>query len=424
MKVLLISANTEPINMPIIPVGLGAVATATAGAGHEVELVDLMDVRDTRSVIKQAIGKVQPDVIGISVRNIDDQNMKQPQFLLDQVKAVISDCRSFSDTPIILGGAGYSVFPESALAYLKADMGIQGEGEIAFPALLGLMEQGADLSGVPGLYVAGVGPQAKTKFVKSLDLLPLPDADLWSPPPVREQDLWMPVQTRRGCPMRCSYCSTSCIEGSIIRKRNPKIVIDALVSLVERGFRHFFFTDNIFNIPHTYARELCHMMADRELDIVWRCIIYPGKIDEALVKEMARAGCTEVSLGFESGSERMLKLMNKTFTPEDIRRASDMLAGHGIHQMGFLLLGGPGETRESVEESLAFADSLPVDAMKITAGLRIYPHTALAKKALSEGKITPHDILLFPTFYIVSELEDWLWEIVSRWMDDRPHWMT
>ena len=424
MKVLLISANTEPINMPIIPVGLGAVATATAEAGHEVELMDLMNVVDTGSLIKEAIERVRPGVIGVSVRNIDDQNMAQPRFLLDQVKAVISDCRSLTDVPIVLGGAGYSVFPESSLAYLNADMGIQGEGEIAFTALLGLMEQSADLSGLSGLYIAGAGLQAKTKFVKSLDVLPLPNPDLWTPPSSTKADLWMPVQTRRGCPMRCSYCSTACIEGSIIRKRNPQTVVDALTRLVDKGFRRFFFTDNIFNIPPTYALRLCHEIADRDLDIVWRCIIYPGKLDEVLVKEMVRAGCSEVSLGFESGNERMLRLMNKRFTPADIRRASDMLAEHGIHQMGFLLLGGPGETRESVEESLRFVDSLQVDVMKITAGVRIYPHTAIAKRALSEGKISPSDNLLFPTFYMVRELEDWLLEIVSHWMAERPHWTT
>ena len=424
MRVLLISANTEPINMPIIPVGLGAIAAATRDAGHEVDLVDLMSVSDIRSVIKKAIEGFQPDVIGISVRNIDDQNMEHPQFLLDQVKAVIADCRSFSNAPIVLGGAGYSVFPESSLAYLGADMGIQGEGELAFPILLALMDRGADLSEAPGLYLPGLGLQGKRKFAKNLDLLPLPHGDLWTPPAVKEQELWMPIQTRRGCPMNCSYCSTSCIEGRIIRKRNPERVTDALARHVEKGFRQFFFTDNIFNIPTGYARRLCRTLAERELDISWRCILYPGKIDEALVKEMVRAGCRQVSLGFESGSERILKLMNKGFTPEDIHRASKMLSDYGIQQMGFLLLGGPGETRETVEESLTFADSLQTDAMKITVGIRIYPYTALAKTALREGKITRNDDLLFPRFYMASGLEEWLRAIVSDWMAARPHWMT
>jgi radical SAM superfamily enzyme YgiQ (UPF0313 family) len=257
MRVLLISANTESINMPIIPVGLGAVAVSTRNAGHEVKLVDLMRVSDTHPIIKAAIEAFRPDVIGVSVRNIDDQNIEEPQFFLDQVKKVIFECRSFSGAPIVLGGAGYSIFPESTLAYTGADMGIQGEGEIAFPALLALMEKGADLSGAAGLYLPGLGLQGKRKFLKNLDLLPLPDAQTWPAAAARDQDLWMPVHTRRGCPMNCSYCSTSNIEGRVIRKRSPKAVVDAVVGYVEAGFKRFFLTDNTFNIPASYAREFC-----------------------------------------------------------------------------------------------------------------------------------------------------------------------
>jgi radical SAM superfamily enzyme YgiQ (UPF0313 family) len=350
--------------------------------------------------------------------------MEEPQFFLDQVKGVISECRSFSVAPIVLGGAGYSMFPVSTLAYIGADMGIQGEGEIAFPALLALMEKGADLSGAGGLYLPGLGLQGKRKFLKNLDLLPLPDAQMWPCAAARDQDLWMPVHTRRGCPMNCSYCSTSNIEGRVIRKRSPRAVVDAVVGYVEAGFKRFFLTDNIFNIPASYAREFCCILADRQLDISWRCIIYPGLMDEALVKAMARAGCKEVSLGFESGCERILRRMNKKFTPEDVRRASELLETHGIRRMGFLLLGGPGETKESVEESVAFVDSLGLDAMKITVGLRIYPNTSLANTALSEGMITAQDDLLFPKFYIVRGLEDWLRKIVTKCMAERPNWMS
>jgi radical SAM superfamily enzyme YgiQ (UPF0313 family) len=424
MRVLLISANTESINMPIIPVGLGAVAASTRDAGHEVELVDLMRVRDTHPIIKAAIEGFCPDVIGISVRNIDDQNMAEPLFFLDQVKGVISECRSFSRAPIVLGGAGYSILPESTLAYLGADMGIQGEGEIAFPALLALMEQGADLSGAAGLYLPGLGLQGKRKFSKNLDLLPLPDPQMWPSAAERDQDLWMPVHTRRGCPMNCSYCSTSNIEGRVIRKRSPKAVVDAIAGYVAAGFKRFFITDNTFNIPASYAGEFCCMLAERQLDISWRCIVYPGHIDEALVKGMARAGCKEVGLGFESGCERILRRMNKKFTPEDVRRASEVLATHGIRRMGFLLLGGPGETKQSVEESIAFVDSLGLDAMKITVGIRIYPNTSLAKTALSEGMIRAQDDLLFPKFYVVRDLADWLRELVKKCMAERPNWVT
>jgi len=358
------------------------------------------------------------------VRNIDDQNMEEPRFFLDQVKGVISECQSFSRAPIVLGGAGYSIFPESTLAYTGADMGIQGEGEIAFAALVALMEKGADLSGAPGLYLPGLGLQGKRKFSKNLDLLPLPDPWMWPSLVAGDQDVWMPVHTRRGCPMNCSYCSTSKIEGRVIRKRSPGAVVDAIAGYVEAGFKRFFLTDNTFNIPASYGRKFCSTLADRQLDISWRCIVYPGHMDEALVKVMARAGCKEVSLGFESGCERILRRMNKKFTPEDVRRASEMLATHGIRRMGFLLLGGPGETKESVEESVAFVDALGLDAMKITVGIRIYPNTSLANTARDEGMITAQDDLLFPKFYIVRALEDWLRELVSQCTSERPNWVT
>ena len=134
MKVLLISANTEQFNMPAMPLGLACVAAASRKAGHEVILLDLMFAMNTEAILTQAIKRLGPECIGISVRNIDDQNIENPRFLLSKVKDVVTTCRAETDAPIVLGGAGYSIFPESALAYLEADMGIEGEGEIAFPS--------------------------------------------------------------------------------------------------------------------------------------------------------------------------------------------------------------------------------------------------------------------------------------------------
>jgi hypothetical protein len=100
-----------------------------------------------------------------------------------------------------------------------------------------------------------------------------------------------------------------------------------------------------------------------------------------------------------------------------------MLSLYGIRRMGFLLLGSPGETRESVEESLLFTDSLKLDAVKLTVGVRIYPHTSVAKRAIEEGTISSQDDLLFPRFYLVKGLEDWLPETLKHWSSTRPHWM-
>lgn len=425
MRVLLVSANTETINMPVLPLGLACVEEATRRAGHDVKLLDLMDQQDTRLVIKNAVDEFQPEVIGISVRNIDNQCMKPTRFFLDSVKNVINDCRKVSDAHIILGGAGYSIFPESALAYLGADMGIQGEGEVALVLLLEQLSRKAELSGIPGLYLPNQGIQGHVQRVEDIDRCPLPLPRSWKGvlSSSQNREIWLPFQTRRGCPLDCSYCSTAAIEGKIMRKRSLVEVVEALSRHVAAGYDRFFFVDNTFNFPLSYAKSLCDRLVQGRLNISWRCILYPWRVDEELVQKMSEAGCKEVSLGFESGSPKILRAMNKKFQLEEVRRISETLKRHGIRRMGFLLLGGPGENRKTVEESLVFADYLDLETMKITMGIRIYPNTELARTAIKVGVITPDDSLLFPKFYMAPGLDGWLQSTVRAWMDERPHWI-
>lgn len=223
--------------------------------------------------------------------------------------------------------------------------------------------------------------------------------------------------------MKCSYCSTATIEGHVFRKRSPEAVVDWIARWVSEGFGHYYFVDNTFNLPPSYAKQLCTHIADACLDIEWRCILYPRGMDEELARKMAEAGCKEVSLGFESGSDAILHSMNKKFTSEDVRRHNRLLTDQGIRRMGFLLLGGPGETRETALTSLEFADSLNLDMLKISIGIRIYPHTPLAEIAVAQGLIMSDDDLLQPRFYITAGIEEWLRETVVEWMKERPHWV-
>ena len=149
MRVLLISANTELTNILPLPLGLNCVAVAVRNAGHEIKLVDLMTERNGGVSLQEEIRKYKPEVIGISVRNIDDQNMDSPKFLLPPVKKVVSDCRGATDAPLVLGGAGFSIFPESTLNYLDADMGIQGEGKGHFLSFLTGFKKESAFRGYP-----------------------------------------------------------------------------------------------------------------------------------------------------------------------------------------------------------------------------------------------------------------------------------
>ncbi len=421
MKVLFISANTEKINMPALPLGAACVAAAVRKSGHDVDLVDLMSAEEPHSKIEEAISGFHPDIIAISVRNIDDQRMENTRFLLGPVREIVAECRRISKAPVVLGGAGYSIFPGSALSFLGGDMGIQGEGEGVFPDLVERIAKRGALSSFPGLYLPGEAPAGR-KSAGDLDSFPLPPPDLLSLPREKES-LWIPVQTRRGCPLGCSYCSTGLIEGRRIRRRSSDSVVRWMALWRKAGIRQFYFVDNTFNLPAGYAREICRKLIEFDLDIKWWGILYPMGVDEELARLMRQAGCEQVSVGFESGSERILKNLKKRFLREDVRVVSARLADHGIRRMGFLLFGTPGETRDSVEESLAFADSLNLDSLKLTSGVRIYPHTLLAEQAAKEGVISPREDLLSPRFYLAPGLREWLPDTLRQWTRSRPNWI-
>lgn len=406
MKILLVSAAEAVGSMLPLPLGLASVAAATEIAGHDVRLRVLPPGADWQLQIQQAVKSFQPDVVGVSARNIDNQEILSPKFLLADIKTVVSACRAATTAPIAVGGAGYSIFPESALAYLGADIGIQGEGEAAFPGLLVWLQQGAN--GVPPPGVCLPNSRATPRaFVKDLDELPLPAPELWLHS-FDHTSVRVPVQTRRGCNVNCAYCSTPLIEGIQVRSRSPRAVVRWLEQIQTRGFTEFYFVDNTFNIPRSYAKELCREILRSGIDIDWWAIVYPHSVDAELTELMADAGCSRVSLGFESGSEPVLRRLNKTFACADVREIAALFGAAGIERHGFLLLGGPGETKNTVEESLCFAESLHLDALKITVGLRIYPHTPLSSIAAAEGMIRPDDDLLLPRFYLAPRLSEWL----------------
>lgn len=422
MRVLLISANRTEINMRALPLGLGCVAAALDAAGHEVQTLDLLGAQDVQAAIGAAVKKISPGAVGISLRNIDDQNMRSPRSFMEEANAVIDCVKSLTSAPVILGGAGYSIFPEGALERSRADMGICGEGEEAFRLLLKRIEHGQPLEGTPGLYLKRKGLQAPRVFVRDLDTLPLPGARLLAVTEAGETAL--PVQTRRGCPLDCSYCSTASIEGRAVRKRSPAKVVEWIAGWVAAGVRRLYFVDNTFNLPVSYARLVCSELIAASLGVSWTAIVYPWRMDEELAGLMAEAGCSDAAVGFESGCEEMLKSMNKRFDLRDVTRTREALRKSGIKCMGFVLLGGPGETRDSVKESLAFADSLEFEALKITIGLRIYPGTQLADQAVREGAVLACNDLLAPSFYMSPGLEEWTRQALAHDARTRPNWIV
>ncbi len=425
MRVLMVADNTESINMPVLPLGMACVARAAEDAGHEVATLNLMSAEDLQQSLVPLLASFRPHVIGLSIRNIDDQASQGTRFFLEPVKAIVDLCRRFSNARIVLGGAGYSIFPTQVLAYLGVDKGIQGEGEASFVMLLERLARHDNLSDIPGLHCASRAISNPPAVEGHIDRFRLPDPDprFFFPGSPAQGSIWMPFQTRRGCPLDCIYCSTAAIEGRRIRKRGIDEVVASLEKFVAAGYDHFYFVDNTFNLPTGYAQRLCEAIVASGLNIRWRCILYPWKVDKSLVQAMAAAGCAEVSLGFESGSDTLLEQMNKRFRTADVRRIADLLGEARIRRMGFLLLGLPGDTQATIRQSLEFADSLNLEMVKVTIGARIYPNTALASYAVRTGYLSAADALLLPKFYIEPHMAAWLRETVASWIKSRSNWV-
>jgi radical SAM superfamily enzyme YgiQ (UPF0313 family) len=208
------------------------------------------------------------------------------------------------------------------------------------------------------------------------------------------------VQTKRGCPFGCTYCTYPILEGARVRTRPAAEVVRELRSLVdEHGVDYVEFCDDIFNFPEAAARELCEAMIAADLRLSWSAFVNPGHLDARLLDLMVRAGCDAVELGTDSGSPAMLRSLGKSFTVEEVRRASCLCRDAGVATAHYLLFGGPGENDETIAESVALMDELAPEAVIVMVGIRIYAGTDLHATALAEGIVAPDQCLLEPVFY-------------------------
>ncbi|MDD5083049.1 MAG: radical SAM protein, partial [Dehalococcoidales bacterium] len=208
------------------------------------------------------------------------------------------------------------------------------------------------------------------------------------------------VRTKRGCPFRCIYCTTAQIEGSRMRLVSPQKVVSELETLYkDYGAREFYFTDNIFNYPAAHAEAICREIIARKMDINWYGIGNPCSLTKELLTLMQQSGCSSLSIGNETGSPRMLHNLRKNFTVAQVLQTCQWCHELGINFSCFLLLGGPGENRQSVDDSITLMEKVKPNFLAITIGIRIYDHTELAQMARYEGVINAQTDLLAPTAF-------------------------
>lgn len=416
----MVSANRERDPSPVFPLGLAYLAGPIEMAGHSTRLLDLCFADDAALALRRALDETSPDVVLVSVRNLDNVTWPASRSYVEGVAEVVGVCRERA--VVVLGGSAFSLEPLSMLAATGAHCGVVGEGEEVVPLLLERIEAGIPLKGLPGVVVPGGGPPAAPRLPASVGA---PERGLFDVSRYLTEGGAANVQTKRGCPFGCTYCTYPILEGTRVRTRPAAEVVRELAELVDRhGVDYVEFCDDIFNFPEAAARELCEAMIAADLGLSWSAFVNPGHLDERLLGLMVAAGCDAVELGTDSGSPAMLRSLGKSFTVDEVRSASRLCRQAGIATAHYLLFGAPGENDETISESVALMDELAPDAVIVMVGIRVYARTELHATALAEGVVAADQCLLEPVFYPAEPQLRRLAERVAAEAAGRRSWIV
>lgn len=417
MRILFISANQERQPDPIPPLGVCYVANAARKAGHDSELLDLNFVPDPDQAVRDAVTSYRPDVIGLSLRNVDNVAFPYSISYLDHYRRIVRTCRETAPcVPIVVGGSAYSLFPETFTQALGVDFGVVGEGEDAFVKLLGRMAAGNRPQAPQILYPRGSSVAIEHTF---------PAWDLLDVKRYFQDGGSINIQTKRGCPYRCAYCTYPQLEGRKVRQMSPSRVADQMEHCMDRyGVDYFFFVDNVFNFPPSHSIAICDEIVRRGLNVRWTAYVSPAHTDADLFAAYAQAGCTSVDFGTDAASELGLRSLDKDFGREAILDCSRWCAENGIRFNHSVILGVPGETRDSIEEAIETLTACQPTAVTAMIGIRVYPNTPLSARLESEGWIGRGQIGLEPIFYIEDEVRDYLIERIRSLASERGNWIV
>ncbi|NOQ88465.1 MAG: radical SAM protein [Gammaproteobacteria bacterium] len=430
MRVLLVSANREHLPDPIFPLGLAYIAAAVSKAGHEIDVADLCFGRHPLDELRAQVADFQPDVIGLSLRNVDNAAYPLTVDYLALHREVVDALHAASNAPVVLGGSGFSILPQAYMFELDGDWGIAGEGERAFVDLLQALEQGLDPSTIPGV----VSSTSKNPISSTLPVQPQRPPN-WAEElrPLRSPFDYARyirrggtgnIQTKRGCVFKCSYCTYPLLEGNRFRARDAVDVVDEIEKLQQDYGPHpIFFVDSILNFPRGHVEAICEEILQRKLDLRWSCYATPIKLDRHQAQLMAAAGCEGIELGTDAVDDDQLARLGKSFNAEIAQRANRYCMEAGLKVCQTIIFGAPGETKDSVRATCRALRKMNPTAVVAMTGVRLYPGTPLTMSLIEEGKVTADDIGLLPTFYIDPAVADFLPGFLQQQAYETGNWV-
>lgn len=423
MRVLLVATNQtnrfmDRMVVRPVPIGLAYLAASVDESRHEMRVLDLMFSEDGAADVEATVREFQPEVVGLSLRNLDNQSYFNPVSNLPAVKETIDRISSAGSATTVCGGPAFSILPAPCLEYVGADFGVVGDAGQAFSQLLDKLDTGSDYKAIPGLVHREGGKTVISEGSFSSNYQSKPRLDLLDMKKYDGSGFGVGVIAKLAQAYYPTEGKSSQSDSDQWRIKDVAEVVSEVKDIqAEFGIRKFFFISSGFNVPMDHAKELCQAIIDASIGIRWNSGIHPVDFDGETADLMKRAGCSlallnEGSATAEDLTSRLNQLRDTSATCKSVDLPHTMNIAFGL----------PGETEDTVNEKLDFLRETQPAFVTLRIGNRLLPYTTLSRRARDEGMIENDDELLHPTFYVDPAVRGWLPERMQKEAAAHPRW--
>ena len=364
--------------------GLAFVAAALRRAGHrDIRILDANVSKNPESDIKRALSAYSPDIVGVSLTT-------------PLLKAALQTARlikSFrQDIKVVFGGVHPTLFPREMAEQESVDYVVFGEGERTIVELADCLLQDKEPEGILGVAFKKGGRvimNAPRPLIENLDTLPHPAYDLLPfskyRDPLASHAPCTTMITSRGCPFRCIFCDTGVVLGKKYRAHSaPRVFEEMMILIREFGIKEILFKESEFTLDQDRVSELCGLLIREKAKVNWSCNGHVGRMRFSMLEDMRRAGCRVIQYGVESGDQKILDTLKKGTTISEIIETFEMTRKAGLKTVANLMIGNPGETRESISQTIALTKRIKADFANIQI-LSPFPGTELYQMAVQNG---------------------------------------
>ena len=343
---------------PLIPMGIGYLAALLEKKGFEVDIIDCQALKLSHEKAEAMLSERHPDIVGVTCTTLTYNSA---------LKIVKAAKRASPKSLTIIGGCHVTFWDREALGECpELDLVVRGEAENAMLDLAEKVKAGKNFSDVLGTTCRENGKiirNADSPYIEKLDEIPYPAYHLMPVESFRRQgEILFPILSSRGCVYWCDFCSAVRMFGRRYRTRNVEKIIDE-IEFIHKKYRadRFTFYDDLFTMDQKRVEKICDGIIERKLPIKWDCETRLDMVTKELLLKMKAAGCIAVWFSVESSSQKLLDAMGKGFTREQTINTFKWVKEAGLVTVASVLLGHPGETKESAWETIKFVEKLDPD---------------------------------------------------------------